>query len=48
MIALLKRNPALTRDKADALLLVFGALMVLLPHFGHLPCKIKLSHHIPG
>lgn len=42
MIALLKlAPPRLTRDKADALLLVFGALMVLLPHFGHLPWWIS-------
>ena len=27
----------LTRDKADTLLLVLAALMVLAPHFGHLP-----------
>ncbi|HEY1043488.1 MAG TPA: DUF3488 and transglutaminase-like domain-containing protein [Telluria sp.] len=38
MIAALRQATArLTRDKADALLLLFGALMVLAPHFGHLP-----------
>ena len=38
MMALLTRAAAnLTRDKADALLLLLGALMVLVPHFGHLP-----------
>ena len=36
MIARLGQLP-LTRDKADTLLLLLAALMVLAPHFGHLP-----------
>jgi transglutaminase-like putative cysteine protease len=30
-------SPRLTRDKSDTLLLLSAALMVLAPHFGHLP-----------
>ena len=38
MIAALRRMGAgLSRDKSDTLLLVGGALMVLAPHFAHLP-----------
>lgn len=34
---------SLTRDKSDALLLLCAALMVLLPHFGHLPLWVSLT-----
>jgi transglutaminase-like putative cysteine protease len=36
------RLPHLTRDKADTLLLLGAALLVLAPHFGHLPVWISL------
>lgn len=43
MIAMLRRFAmALTRDKADTLLLLAAALMVLVPHFMHLPWWISL------
>ena len=34
---------ALPRDKADTLLLLIAALMVLAPHFGHLPPWVSLA-----
>ena len=40
---LLRRMSALPRDKADTLLLLTAALMVLAPHFVHLPPWVSLA-----
>jgi len=39
----LGRLAALPRDKADTLLLLVAALMVLAPHFAHLPLWVSLA-----
>lgn len=41
--AVLGRLAALPRDKADTLLLLTAALMVLAPHFAHLPLWVSLA-----
>jgi transglutaminase-like putative cysteine protease len=38
-----RRLAALPRDKADTLLLLIAALMVLAPHFAHLPLWVSLA-----
>ena len=40
---LVRVRAGLSRDKSDALLLLGAALMVLLPHFGHLPLWVSLT-----
>ena len=42
MKALLARFAALPRDKADTLLLLFAALLVLAPHTAHLPAWVSM------